>query len=150
MDSGHWLCEVFREKRHDELGGWIIFILIVITTLVFLAGCDPAWGMEASWYSVSDLKRDGQWELTHGRTSSGQLFTDSGLTAASRDWPLGTKVKVTRTDTKASVVVLVNDRTAKRFKGKRIDLSKGAMLALGGEQALRKGLLKVEVTKYEP
>jgi len=40
---------------------------------------------------------------------------------------------------------LVADRTARRFKGKRIDLSKGAMFSLGGQQALNKGLLKVTV-----
>jgi len=128
---------------------WGVIMTIVILTLL---GCssEPAWAegmnLTASWYSESALKRDGQWDITHGRTASGQLFTDSGLTAASWDFPLGTTVKVTRTDTKASVVVLVNDRTARRFKGKRIDLSLQAMRELDG---VNRGIVpvQVEVTK---
>lgn len=74
------------------------------------------------------------------------MFRDEGLTCASWDYPLGTKIKVTRTTTKASVVVLVTDRTAKRFKGKRVDLSKSAFSTLTNGN-LDQGLCKVEVEK---
>ena len=77
--------------------------------------------------------------------ANGRQFSNDKLTCASWDYPLGTKVKVTSADNKAGVVLLVSDRPAKRFKGKRIDLSRGAMLALGGQQALDKGLIKVNV-----
>jgi rare lipoprotein A len=126
---------------------WVLWSLIVMILVIScLAGCEPAYGMEASWYSTSDLKRDGQWDITHGRTASGQLFTDSGFTAASWDFPLGTKVRVTRTDNKASVVVLVNDRTARRFKGKRIDLSK---VAFGRIADINEGIVAVFVKEIK-
>jgi rare lipoprotein A len=97
--------------------------------------------MKASWYSEWALKRDGQWDLTHGRTANGQLFADHKLTAASWKY-FGKTVKITRTDTKASVVVLVNDRTARRFKGKRIDLSIQAMREIDG---IKQGIVPVQV-----
>lgn len=130
---GEYILNLFRETKPDTTNGlWAvaIWIALLILTISLIAGCDVAWAepmnLMASWYSEAALKRDGQWAITKGVTASGQLFTDSGLTAASWDYPLGTKVKVTRTDNKAVVVVLVNDRTARRFKGKRIDLSKWA------------------------
>ena len=96
----------------------------------------------ASWYSVQSLKEEGTYSYSKGIMANGRQFSDNGLTAACNSYPLGTKVKVTRTDTKASVVVLVTDRTAKRFTGKRIDLSAGAFAKLA---PLSKGLIKVIV-----
>lgn len=121
----------------------------VITSIVaILIICTTAHAeMKASWYSEAALKRDGQWGITKGVTASGQLFSDNLLTAASWDWPLGTKVKVTRTDKKAFVVVVVNDRTARRFKGKRIDLSKAAFMQLA---SLERGLVPVTIERINP
>ena len=74
----------------------------------------------ASWYGG---KHDGK------RTSSGALFDQEGLTAASRSIPLGSRVRVTMTDTGESVVVTVNDRMGGRSS--IIDLSKGAARQIG-------------------
>ncbi len=47
----------------------------------------------------------------HGRkTSSGEKYDKTELTAAHKSLPFGTKVKVTRLDNKKSVVVRINDR----------------------------------------
>lgn len=43
-------------------------------------------------------------------TASGERFNSSALTAASRDLPLGTRVKITNLANGRSVIVLVNDR----------------------------------------
>ena len=74
----------------------------------------------ASWYGG---RHDGM------RTSTGEIFDQEGMTAASRSLPLGSRVRVTMTDTGQSVVVTVNDRMGGR--GAIIDLSKGAAREIG-------------------
>jgi rare lipoprotein A len=64
------------------------------------------------------------------QTATGERFDPSGMTAAHRTLPFGTRVKVTRVDTGDSVVVRINDRGP--FKpGRVIDLSEGAAKTLG-------------------
>ena len=74
----------------------------------------------ASWYGA---RHDGL------RTSSGEVFDQEGFTAASRSIPLGTRVRVTMSETGESVVVKVNDRMGGRSA--IIDLSKGAARQIG-------------------
>ena len=63
-------------------------------------------------------------------TATGERFDPSGMTAAHRTLPFGTRVRVTRVDTGNSVVVRINDRGP--FKpGRVIDLSEGAAENLG-------------------
>ena len=65
------------------------------------------------------------------KTASGEVFDQDALTAAHKTLPFGTLLKVTNHDTGRSVVVRVNDRGP--FVGNRqLDLSEGAMRALGG------------------
>jgi rare lipoprotein A len=73
----------------------------------------------ASWYGHSHAGR---------RMSNGVRFDPQALTAAHATIPLGTKVKVVREDTGASVVVTITDRigTCSRV----LDLSQGAAAQL--------------------
>jgi len=65
------------------------------------------------------------------KTASGEVFDQDALTAAHKTLPFGTLLKVTNHDNGRSVVVRVNDRGP--FVGNRqLDLSEGAMRALGG------------------
>jgi rare lipoprotein A len=64
------------------------------------------------------------------RTATGERFDPSGMTAAHRTLPFGTRVKVTRVDTGDSVVVRINDRGPFK-RGRVIDLSEGAARSLG-------------------
>ena len=75
----------------------------------------------ASWYGPG----------FHGRlTSNGESYDMHALTAAHKTLPLGTHVKVTRTDNGRSVVVRLNDRGP--FVDERIiDLSRAAAQQLG-------------------
>lgn len=62
----------------------------------------------------------------HGRkTASGVLYHKDKLTAAHKDLPFGTVIRVTRLDNKLSVKVTVNDR-GPYIKGRIVDLSKAA------------------------
>ena len=75
----------------------------------------------ASWYGPG---YDGK------RTSSGEVYDQDGLTAAHYDWAFGTRVRVTLLTTDKSVVVRINDRFPP-YKGRLIDLSRGAARAIG-------------------
>lgn len=75
----------------------------------------------ASWYGPG----------FHGRrTASGEVYDQDGLTAAHYDWAFGTRVEVTLLSTGRSVLVRVNDRFPP-FKGRLIDLSRGAARRIG-------------------
>ena len=74
----------------------------------------------ASWYGG---RHEGR------RPSTGEVFDQEGMTAASRSLPLGSRVRVTMHETGQSVVVTVNDRMGGRTA--IIDLSRGAAREIG-------------------
>jgi rare lipoprotein A len=74
-------------------------------------------------------------------TASGEPFDPRGLTAAHKNLPFGTKVRVTTTDTKKSVVVRVNDRFP-GTKGRVIDLSEAAFERIAPKA---RGVVEVDV-----
>jgi rare lipoprotein A len=74
----------------------------------------------ASWYGPGYEGR---------KTSSGERFDSSQLTAAHGNWAFGTKVKVTLLSTNQSVEVRINDRLPRRDR--IIDLSKEAAKRIG-------------------
>ncbi|WP_083331890.1 septal ring lytic transglycosylase RlpA family protein [Pelistega sp. MC2] len=75
----------------------------------------------ASWYGPG----------FHGRkTANGERFNQHGLTAAHKELPINSVVKVTRVSTGKSILVRINDRGP--FHSNRvIDLSYGAAKVLG-------------------
>jgi rare lipoprotein A len=75
----------------------------------------------ASWYGGA------KWQGK--RTSSGERFDQNQLTAAHATLPIGTQVRVMRTDGRGSVVVTINDRPGSRTR--IIDLSRAAAKELG-------------------
>ena len=96
-------------------------LLSAITVGAFLPGAAFAETVGvASWYGA---RHDGH------RTSSGEVFDQEGMTAASRSIPLGSRIRVTMHETGQSVVVTVNDRMGGRSA--IIDLSKGAAREIG-------------------
>lgn len=65
-------------------------------------------------------------------TASGERFNPDGLTAAHRTLPFGTRIRVCRVSgVRACVYVRVNDR-GPFVTGRVLDLSRGAMSAIGG------------------
>ncbi len=105
-----------------------------------------SWVGIASFYSIESLKKEGTWKISKGRMANNELFDENRFTCASWDFPFKTKLRITTIKVpEKSIIVEVTDRTNKRFKGKRIDLTPVAMEVLGGKQALIQGLLKVKV-----
>ena len=78
----------------------------------------------------------------HGRpTASGEIFDMNGLTAAHRELPLGTVIRVTHMGNGRKVTVKVNDR-GPFIEGRILDLSLGAAKKLG---MVQEGVAKVMI-----
>jgi rare lipoprotein A len=75
------------------------------------------------------------------RTASGERFNQHALTAAHRQLPFGTRVKVTNLSNDKTVVVRINDR-GPYSRGRLIDVSRGAAERLG---MLRSGTAQVRM-----
>ncbi len=89
--------------------------------------------MTASWYGPN----------FHGRlTANGEIYNQMAFTAAHKEMKFGTLLKITNPKNGKSVIVRINDR-GPYIKGRELDLSKGAAIALG---IIKKGVssLKVE------
>ena len=116
----------------------------IIVALLVLARWNCARGEEltASWYSEASLKKEGTWKTSKGVMANGQRFNEQALTCATRDFKLNTLLKVTNCKNKKTVLVKVTDRIGRRFKGKRIDLSKRAFAQIA---PLKQGIIPVKV-----
>ena len=85
-------------------------------------------------------------ERWNGRkTSNGEIFDTSKLTAAHKTLPFGTIVKVTNEANGKSVIVRINDR-GPYIKGRVIDLTKEAFSYI---ESIKKGItiVKLEIIK---
>ena len=87
----------------------------------------------ASWYASE----------SGTKTANGERFDPSGLTAAHRNLPFGTKVRVTSLTTGKMVVVRINDRGPVNTN-RMIDVSAGAASAIGIKD-LGVGTVRLEV-----
>jgi rare lipoprotein A len=86
----------------------------------------------ASWYGS-----DG----TPHKTASGEVFNENALTAANRNLPLGSRVKVTNLRNGRSVIVRITDR-GPAIRSRVIDLSRAAAGRIG---ITHRGLAPVRV-----
>jgi len=80
------------------------------------------------------------------KTASGEIFSNSLLTAAHATLPFGTKVKVTCLANNRSVIVRINDRGPFPSKKRIIDLSQKAARELG---IIKKGVARVRIEIVE-
>jgi rare lipoprotein A (peptidoglycan hydrolase) len=102
----------------------------------------PCPTLQASWYSVASLQKEGTWKHSKGVMANGELFNESNFTCATRLYPLRTLLLVTNIQNGRTCVVRVTDRIGKRFATKRIDLSKAAFAKIA---SLQQGLVSVKV-----
>jgi len=136
----------------DHLRNSIILIACILGTgiICLFSSCDmirqPARAevLTASWYSIQSLKDEGTYKHSKGLMGNGAVFSDNGMTCATRLYPLGSLVCVTNIENNKKVYVEVTDRIGKRFANTRIDLSKKAFSDLTNGN-LNLGLVKVRV-----
>lgn len=115
-------------------------ILGTTALLTLLVGCasqniDPRGYEDTGDASYYGSRHQGK------RTASGERFDQGSLTAAHRQLPFGTRVKVTNLDNDKSVIVRINDR-GPHTRGRLIDLSRAAAEQIG---MLRSGVAPVRV-----
>jgi rare lipoprotein A len=80
---------------------------------------------------LAALAQDGVASVYSGeRTANGEFASSSGLTAAHRTLPFGTRVRVTNHQTGRSIIVRINDR-GPFVAGRVIDLTPAGARALG-------------------
>lgn len=96
----------------------VLWVLGAVAGVLFTTSkCHAAETMVASYYGSE----------SGNRTASGERFRPSGLTAAHRTLPFGTRLRVCY---RGCVVVRVNDR-GPFIKGRQLDLSRGAARRIG-------------------
>ncbi len=118
-----------KGERKKRSGGLIPAVLhLTVYVLLFTAvSCAPTkydvqqgktakFFLVASWYGP---------DFQGKPTSSGEIFDMNALTCAHKEYPFGTKLKVTNTSNNKSVECIVNDR-GPFIKGRDIDLSYAA------------------------
>jgi rare lipoprotein A len=110
---------------------------VVILSSVAVPGSDGEPVLQrgvASWYGA----------FHHGRqTANGEIFDSTGLSAAHRTLPFGTRVRVRNERTGRSIVVRINDR-GPYVPGRVIDLSHAAAQWIGLQ-----GIGPVVITRVE-
>jgi len=118
-------------------------ILIVFTFLVlFLTGCSSAKNASGKIYKKNVEVSYYADKFNGNSTASGEKFSNSKLTAAHRELPFGTKLKVTNIANNQSVIVEVNDRGPQK-KSRELDLSKRAFMEITDNK--NHGTLKVTI-----
>lgn len=142
--------------------GGVVRKVVCLSFAVFLAACatrteplresvPPAITPHPATYRVSPkpsktVKASYQGSASAGQpTASGERYNPNDLTAASRNLPIGSTVKVTNPDTGRSVNVRINDR-GPFVHGRSLDLSKRAAEDIG---IVHKGVARVKVKRVK-
>jgi rare lipoprotein A len=101
---------------------------MVKTTVSFAMACAILFGVANEALAQSGIAS--VYAYKSGRTANGERTQASGLTAAHRSLPFGTKVRVTNRRNGKSVVVRINDR-GPFIRGRVIDLTPAGARTLG-------------------
>lgn len=107
---------------------------IILLSTLLLGGCTTS-----ALSTLESNTTNASWYSQGVKTASGARFNHKSLTAAHRDLPFGTLVKVTNLDNNKTIVVMINDR-GPFIKNRGLDVSKQAAIELG---FLKKGVTKV-------
>ena len=104
-----------------------IFVYLLWSALLLDYGCTPAPRFRVGGgASIQTGIASYYGSKYHGRkTANGETFDMYGITAAHKELPFGTKVKVTNLNNNKNIVVRINDR-GPFVKGRILDLSYGA------------------------
>jgi rare lipoprotein A len=116
-------------------------IILLISVLLYLSSCASVPPVVqpperdyviASWYGPK----------FHGRpTASGEVFNMYAMTCAHKQFPFGTRLRVTNPSNNKSVIVTVNDR-GPFVPGRDLDLSYAAAKKIG---LIEKGVARVKI-----
>jgi rare lipoprotein A (peptidoglycan hydrolase) len=117
-----------QERIERESAEEIAAPVLEVGAPVEVTGPSPAELAEALGVDEDALRGEASWygEPFHGRTTAnGETYDMRAFTAAHKTLPFGVVVRVTRVDTRQSVIVRINDR-GPYVDGRVIDLSRAA------------------------
>lgn len=123
-----------RMTRYKAACAAALIVFWAAQATAHLGGVQPVSVLHgpASWYGA---------QFQGKPTASGEPFDQKDLTAAHKELPFGTEVRVTNQANGRSVIVRINDRGP--FVGKRIiDLSRGAAERIG---LIKRGVAPVKL-----
>ncbi len=103
----------------------VLLMFMIISILPFATAAEPYQEGIASWYAG---------EFDGRLTANGETYDADGISAAHKELPFGTIVRVTNTGNNLFLDVRINDR-GPFVEGRIIDLSRGAATALGMVEA---------------
>ncbi len=122
----------------------ILFLFIFF--VVLNRGSAPA-KSDSKWLGYTESGKASYYatKFQSKKTASGELYDRAKKTAAHKKLPFGTKIKVTNTKNRKSVIVRINDR-GPFIKGRIVDLSGSAFSSIAN---LEDGVIdvKIEVIK---
>ena len=118
-------------------------VLFFVFSLTLSACSSTPSGKNANWTGFTQSGQASYYaDKYHNRkTASGERYQHQLSTAAHRELPFGSKVKVTNIKNGKTVVVTVNDR-GPFIRGRIIDLSKSAFSHIGNTST---GLIEVKI-----
>ena len=135
-------------EKSTEYSAFMVAVCLLVALLIMVVCCKGCKAQEiplqASWYSIDSLKREGTYKYSKGVMANGHIFSDNNFTCATRLFPLGSTLRVNMGLSKSYVIVKVTDRIGKRFAKTRIDLSRAAFQRIAN---LKEGLINVEVER---
>jgi rare lipoprotein A len=120
-----------------------LFILSLIT--ISLQGCSNISNIFNSPPLVEEHTTKASWYDQGYKTASGARFNPKSLTAAHKEYPFGTLVKITNPANNKTVVAMINDR-GPFIKGRELDVSKQVAIELN---FIKKGVTTVTYHKLK-
>jgi rare lipoprotein A len=122
--------------------------LVIVFVSIAILGCSsPQPKSPGNWIGFTERGEASFYANRHQfqKTASGELYNHSLRTAAHKEVPFGSNVRVTNVENGKSVVVKVNDR-GPFVRGRVIDLSKSAFSSIGNTSL---GVISVQIEVIE-
>lgn len=130
--------EIFKNYKHFQYQ-----ILLLLISGFLITSCSATRGKSAAKVYKKKAEVSYYHDKFNGRsTASGEVFSNSKLTAAHKKLPFGTLVRLTNLENNKSVDVKVNDR-GPFTHGRELDISKKAFMNITDNK--NHGVLKVKM-----
>lgn len=121
----------------------ITVTLLLLSITLLMTSCGASKSTTYKSKGVASYYHD---KFNGRKTASGERFNNNDYTAAHKEIPFGTKVRVTNLANGKSVIVTINDR-GPFSKGREIDLSKKAFMEISDKKTHGELTVKIEILK---
>ena len=122
-----------------------MWMVVALGFFAVLPACSGKTAKRSSGYVQEGLASYYAHKFNGRTTASGEVYDEQKMTAAHRDLPFGTNVRVTNLSNNKSVVLKINDR-GPFVKGRIIDVSYAAAKRL---DFIEEGVIRVRVATMD-